>query len=167
MGQQIGFFTNGRDAVDRIRQEGFRHDFRTRLDAQTSVGMTNESDRLRPVEVRNSRGAEQLTRIFEALARVELTDGLTFSQLVLEVSGHLPRDATVAVVLSEVTLETAITLGGLKRGGYAVTAFLLSTADEYEDAERAGRLMAEGVDVRKIDDENSLARLCSTRLMTT
>jgi hypothetical protein len=167
MGQQIGFFTNGRDAADRIRQEGYRHDFRTRVDAQQTLGMTNESDRLRPVEVRNSRGAEQLRRILETLARVELSDGLTFSGLVMEVSGHLPRDATVAVVLSDVSPETAITLGGLKRGGYAVTAFLLATADEYEDADRAGRLMAEGVDVRKIDDENSLTQLCSTRLMTT
>ena len=67
--------------------------------------MTEASDRLRPVEVRNSRGAEQFTRILEALARVELTDGLTFSQLVIEVSGHLPRDATVAAVLSDVPAE--------------------------------------------------------------
>ena len=131
-----------------------------------TLGMTEASDRLRPVEVRNNRGAEQFTRILETLARVELTDGLTFSQLVVEVSGHLPRDATVAAVLSDVSDETAITLGGLKRGGYAVTAFLIATADEYEDAERAGRLIAEGVDVRKIDSENSLSELCSTRLMT-
>ncbi len=166
MGQQIGFFSNGRDAADRIRQEGYRHDFRTRVEAQTKLGMVDENERLRPVEVRNARGAEQLTRILETLARVELTDGLTFSQLVLEVSGHLPRDATVAVVLSDVSPETAITLGGLKRGGYAVTAFLLATADEYEDADRAGRLMAEGIDVRKIDNEDSLTQLCATRLMT-
>ncbi len=167
MGQQIGFFTNGRDAADRIRQEGFKHDFRTRIAAQETLGMTEASDRLRPVEVRNNRGAEQFTRILETLARVELTDGLTFSQLVIEVSGHLPRDATVAAVLSEVSDETAITLGGLKRGGYAVTAFLIATADEFADAESAGRLIAEGVDVRKIDNENSLSELCSTRLMTT
>ncbi len=165
MGQQIGFFTNGRDAADRIRQEGFRHDFRTRIAAQTSLATTKESDRLRPVEVRNSRGAEQLTRILEALARVELTDGLTFAQLVLEVSGHLPRDATVAAVLSDVSPETAITLGSLKRGGYAVTAFLLATSDEYEDAERAGRLLAEGIDVRQIHNENSISEICSTRLL--
>ncbi len=166
MGQQIGFFTNGRDAADRIREEGYRHEFRTRVAAQETLGKTNSSDRLRPVEVRNNRGAEQLQRILETLARVELTDGLTFSQLVLEVSGHLPRDATVAVILSEVTEETAITLGGLKRGGYAVTAFLMATNDEHEDAARAGRILAQGVDVRQIDDENSLAELCSTRLMT-
>ena len=30
MGQQVGLVTNGRDAVDRIREEGFRHEFRTR-----------------------------------------------------------------------------------------------------------------------------------------
>lgn len=167
MGQQVGFFTNGRDAADRIREEGYRHDFRTRVAARQTLGLSKKSDRLRPVEVRNDRGAEQLRRILETLARVELTDGLTFSELVAEVSGHLPRDATVAVVLSDVSPETAITLGSLKRGGYAVTAFLLGTGDQLEDAVRAGRLMAEGLDVRKIDDEESLGELCSTRLITT
>ena len=166
MGQQIGFFTNGRDAADRIRQEGYRHDFRTRIEAQNTLAAANESDRLRPVEVRNSRGAEQLRRILETLARVELTDGLTFSQMVLEISGHLPRDATVAAILSDVSPETAITLGSLKRGGYAVTAFLLATADDYEDADRAGRLIAEGVDVRQVHNETSLSDICSTRLLT-
>ena len=58
MGQQIGFFTNGRDAADRIRQEGYRHDFRSRVSAQNTLAKPTESDRLRPVEVRNNRGAE-------------------------------------------------------------------------------------------------------------
>ena len=33
MGQQIGFISNGRDAADRIREEGWRADFLTRKDA--------------------------------------------------------------------------------------------------------------------------------------
>src|SRR4029077_9597788 len=40
MGQQIGFITNGRDAADRIRQEGIRHEFRTRSLALDTVEMT-------------------------------------------------------------------------------------------------------------------------------
>ena len=34
----------------------------------------------------------------------------------------------IEMALDDVSPETAITLGGLKRGGYAVTAFLLATA---------------------------------------
>ncbi len=34
MGQQIGFVSNGRDAADRIREEGWRADFLTRGDAR-------------------------------------------------------------------------------------------------------------------------------------
>ena len=33
MGQQIGFVSNGRDAADRIREEGWRAEFLTRNDA--------------------------------------------------------------------------------------------------------------------------------------
>ena len=39
MGQQIGLVTNGRDAADRIREEGWKREFRTRNDAKQSVGM--------------------------------------------------------------------------------------------------------------------------------
>ena len=86
--------------------------------------------------------------------------------MVVEISGHLPRDATVAAVLSDVSPETAMTLGSLRRSGYAVTAFLLATGDNYKDADRAGRLIAQGIDVRQIHDEDSLRDLCSTRLLT-
>src|SRR5262249_33487389 len=72
-GQQIGFITNARDAADRVREEGFRHEFRTRSMALDTVGMSERSDRLRPVVVPTRRGPEQLLLILEALARAELT----------------------------------------------------------------------------------------------
>ena len=67
MGQQIGLVTNGRDAADRIQQEGFRHEFRTRSLALDTAKMRDQSDRLRPVVVETRRGPEQLVRILEAL----------------------------------------------------------------------------------------------------
>ena len=39
MGQQIGLVTNGRDAADRIRQEGWDFDIRTRSAAQQAASM--------------------------------------------------------------------------------------------------------------------------------
>ena len=82
MGQQIGLATNGRDAVDRIKTEGWEHDPRTRQAARSTAAMSEENERLQPLLVETRRGVEQLQRIRETLARVELTDGLTFAELV-------------------------------------------------------------------------------------
>jgi uncharacterized protein (DUF58 family) len=165
LGQQVGFITNGRDAVDRIRTEGWRHEFRTRTAARENVGMRDKNDRLQPVVVETRRGADQFMRIQEALARVELTDGLSFAQLVLETSSRMPRDASIIAVLPHVSLETAVTLGTLKRSGYAVTAVLTMYNDEEDYATSAGRLLAEGIDVRQVEDEIMLAAVCSEQLL--
>src|SRR5919108_190866 len=78
-----------------------------------------ESERLAPLVVETRRGAEQLQRIREVLARAELTDGLNFAQLVVETAHRLPRDATVLAVLPDVSVESAIALGNLRRQGMA------------------------------------------------
>ena len=113
LGQQIGLITNGRDAADRIRQEGWNLEFRTRDAARHQIGMQESSDRLQPVIVETRRGAEQLTRILETLARVELTDGLSFAQLVIESSSRMPRDATVVAVLPAVSPRDGSGIGKL------------------------------------------------------
>lgn len=164
MGQQVGLVTNGRDAVDRIRQEGWAHDYRSRGAAQQSVNMVDRSERLQPVIVPTRRGPEQLWRILETLARVELTDGLSFDQLVIEAVSRLPRDATVIAVLPKVTLETALALGSLRRRGYAVVGVLISL-EEFEFEEYAGRLLAEGIEARQVTDEASLSALCGQHLL--
>jgi len=161
LGQQIGFITNGRDAADRIRLQGHRHEFSTRDDALQEAAEMPDSDRLRPVVVETRRGAGQLMRILETLARAELTDGLTFPQLVTETAGRMPRDATVIAVLPHVPPETAVALGMLKRQGFAVTAVVVMFEDEDDYPDCLGRLMAEGIDTRIITDEQTLSSLCS------
>jgi len=159
MGQQVGLVTNGRDAADRIRQEGWDSDIRTRDAARSSASMLDASDRLQPVVVDTRRGADQLLQILETLARVELTDGLTLSQLVGETRDRLPRDATIIAILPQVTTETAITLGSLRRQGYAVTA-ILNLYDEYDFAQAAGPLIAVGIEVQQLRDEASVVAVC-------
>ncbi len=156
--------TNGRDAADRIRQEGWAHDYRTREEALKSAAVDKESDRLQPVVVETRRGPEQLQRILEALARVELTDGLTVAQLVVETASRLPRDATVAAILGEVTAETALALGNLRRRGHAVVAILVIFGEDQQE-EAAGRLLAEGIEVRDVRDEASLAAVCRQQVL--
>ncbi len=159
MGQQIGLVTNGRDAADRIRQRGWDPDFRTRRAAQRSAGMLEQSDRLQPVVVETRRGPEQLMRILEALARLELTDGLPLAGLVNETASRIPRDATVMALLSGVGTETALALGGLRRRGFAVTA-IVNAYHVHEFEQAAGPLVAEGIEVRHLVDEAGLVNLC-------
>lgn len=159
MGQQVGLVTNGRDAADRIRQEGWDFDMRTRGAAQRAASMLDASDRLRPLVVETRRGAEQLVRILETLARVELTDGLDVAHLVIETASRLPRDATVVAILTAVTLETAVALGNLRRRGFAITA-VLNIYEERDYAEAAGRLLEERIDSLHLKDENAVGTVC-------
>jgi uncharacterized protein (DUF58 family) len=165
MGQQIGFVTNGRDAADRIQQEGIRHEFRSRSLALDKAKMRDRSDRLRPVVVETRRGPEQLVRILEALARLELTEGLTFPQLVVEATSRLPRDATVVAILPAVSAETAISLGSLKRRGYAVTAILVTYDDDDDAPGSMGRLIAEGIDTRRVESEAAIGSVCAAEVV--
>lgn len=164
LGQQFGLVTNGRDAADRVRQEGYRHEFRTREVALAEAGKELRSERLRPVVVDTRRGAEQFQRLLETLARAELTDGLTLPDLLAETASRLPRDATVTVVLSEVLPESAMALGNLRRQGFAITAVMV-LPDDARYPEMAGRLLAEGLDVRRIDNEAALMNLCSQQMV--
>ncbi|HVS40462.1 MAG TPA: DUF58 domain-containing protein [Gemmataceae bacterium] len=165
MGQQVGFVTNGRDAADRIRTAASRgrqppDDPRTRQAARAAAAMQEESHRLQPLMVETRRGVEQLHRIRETLARVELTDGLSFADLVTETTSRLPRDATLVAVLPDVPEETAIALGGLRRAGRAITVVLIQQ-EENQLQTSYGRLTAEGIrDIRHVKSEAEVPDLC-------
>lgn len=164
MGQQVGLVTNARDAADRIRQEGWEFDIRTRDAARRAAEMATSSTRLQPLVVDTRRGPEQLMRILETLARAELTDGLSVADLVAETGARLPRDATVVAVLTRVTEETAVALGNLVRRGFAVTA-VINIYDNREYSEAAGKLMAERIDCRHLRDEASVSQVCQSHVM--
>ncbi len=164
LGQQVGLVTNGRDAADRIRLEGWAGDFRTRKEAQQSVAMREQSERLQPIVVETRRGIVPFQRIRETLARVELTDGLTVAQLLEETSSRLPRDATVVAILGAVSAETALALGSLRRRGFAVAAILVIIEGEALDHALI-RLLAEGIEVRQLKNEAELPALCQRHLL--
>lgn len=164
MGQQVGLTTNARDAAERIKTEGWDQDPSSRQAARDAASEVASGNRLEPLVVETRRGAEQLGRIRETLARVELTDGLTFAQLTVETAHRLPRDATALAVLPEVSVETAIALGNLRRRGMAVAVVLVMMSDD--GLERAyARLLAEGVrDLRHLETEAMLPDLCSNQV---
>ena len=159
MGQQVGLATNGRDAADRIRTEGWSHDqLYSRREAQ-AAGMREKSDRLRPVVVPTRRSNTQLIDILRTLARVEKTDGLTFPQLVSEAMSQLPQSASVIAMLTRVTPETAIALGNLRRRGMAVTA-IINVFEEHNFAQLSAQLLSERIETRHLKDRAAIPRVC-------
>jgi uncharacterized repeat protein (TIGR01451 family) len=164
LGQQIGMITNGRDAADRVRQEGWEHDFRSRQAALRSTQKSAENERLRPVIVPTRRGVEQFQQIWAALARAELSDGLALPQLMTEASSRLPRDATVIVVMPGADEVTALALGNLRRRGYAVTAILVMLEEEDLYVTQA-RLVAQGLEVRHVTNRRTVAAVCQQQTL--
>ena len=170
MGQQVGLLTNGRDAADRIRTEGWHHGglrhlkLQSRKDAREAADMCATSDRLRPMVVATGRGQTVWSEILKALARLEKTDGLTLADLVRETRSQLPTSATVIALLTSVPPETAIALGNLRRRGYAVTAILI-VYETHEFAQLSQPLIAQRVEVRQLANEASLPTLCSQTVL--
>src|SRR5882724_10202852 len=169
MGQQIGFISNGRDAADRIREEGWRGEFKSRADAQRRAGDPLANDRLRPVRVETRKGNEKLGQILETLARLEHTDGLEFSEMLAATISRIPRDATVVPVLRQVTPDIALALGGLVKRGFLVTAVVVSIEWEIPEwsqlPEWAGLLLAQGIDFRQVNSEESIMELCAEAIV--
>ncbi len=159
MGQQIGLVSNCRDAADRIRQEGWEGQPRTRADARRAAAMLEKSDRLQPVVVPTRRGPEQLMQILQTLARAELTDGFDLSQLVTEAIGRMPRDATVVAILPVLSPAAMLALRTLRRRGFAVTA-ILNFWDECDFGMAAAMLLADGIAAHHLRDEAAIADIC-------
>jgi uncharacterized protein (DUF58 family) len=169
-GQQIGFISNGRDAADRIREEGWRAEFNTRAEARRLATTAQANDRLRPVRIETRKGGEKMLQILETLARLEHTDGLEFSEMLAATSSRIPRDATVIPVLSEVTPAIAESIGELARRGFLVTAIVVSfdrnvAPDWAQPPAWADLLLGQGVDFRMVDSEEALMNLCAEAIV--
>lgn len=175
--QPIGLASNGRDAAERIRLEAFEAEQNpddemtdtplTRQEVREKFELKTENDRLRPTQVNTQRGYDQFHLIRETLARLELNDGLTLSGLVLEVAPRLPKDATVIAILPAVSVETAISLGQLRRLGFAVSVVLIGIHDLEQETVYRGRLMAEAIrDIRRINSEDDLQMLGDSSVPT-
>ena len=162
MGQQVGLVSNATDAVDRIRTQGWRSDERTRDAAKQSAKMADASDRLDPVIVPTRKSPEQMAYILKALARMELSQGLTLPELLYETQAQIPRDATVIAIISKIKMENAVALGGLLRQGYSVEV-IVNCFSEEEFLQTSGPLINQGVVCRHLRDEGSIATICEKR----
>ena len=138
-----------------LRRRGDEREFTNRRKAR-NLYEAEESDRIEPLHVETRRGFDQFEKIREALGRLEYTEEMTFARMIVEVKHRLPRDATVIAIMANVSIESSLMLGQLRRNGYAITALLIAM-DEEDRQIAHGRLISEGVrDVRYIQREEDL-----------
>jgi uncharacterized protein (DUF58 family) len=166
MGQQVGFVSNGRDAVERMKFQGWDLTFRTREFARRGLHVQRDNRRLAPVLVETRRAAGQFQRVLETLARLEFTEEFAFHELIGEAGPRLPRSASVVAIVSQISSEAAAALGNLKRRGYTVMALVITLGEnEHPDwaapPEWAERLLHEGIPFRTIPDEEAVSRFCA------
>ena len=164
MNQPFGLISNGRDAADRVRQMRLERDFSDRGSVRADVEMNAKSDRLRPVVVDPRSGPEQFAEVHRTLARLERTDGLTFGDLLLETESRLSRQLSVLVFVQQVDEQMALTLGLLRRRGYAVSA-IVNQHDQDGLEDSAARLVANHIPVFALPDEDSIPIVCRDMLL--
>ena len=157
--QQFGLVSNARDAADRFAQATLQQEFTSLESAKASTRMREESDRLKPVVLPAARGPEHFRQIHHTLGRLERTDGLRLEELLLESQNRIARDASVLVILQEVTEASALALGLLRRQGYSVSAIVNNYENEaYTIA--VSRLLAQHIAVYHLVDQDSIPQIC-------
>ena len=168
-GEPFGLVTNGRDAADRIRTEGWQGDDRVsfpqkRSDVSGAAAMRTENDRLNPVIVAPSRGPVQFKEVHRTLARLERTDGLTLAELLVECESQLSGDTTLLVILQQASPATIAVLVSLSNRGRAV-AVIINTHDINDYTSIAGPLIASRIPTFYLSDKESIAGVCRSVLV--
>lgn len=162
--EPVGLATNGRDAADRIRQQGWTGDHRVRGEAAAAASMSEHNERLRPVLLAPARGSVHLAEINRTLARLERTDGLTLSELLIECESQLAADTTLLVILQQCSEESMAALLGLARRGRAVTV-MINTHDINDYSAIAGPLIAAKIPALHLASVESVADVCRQTLL--
>lgn len=158
-GEPFALATNGRDAADRIRTEGWVGDHRVRGEAAAAASMLTESDRRRPVLMKPSRGPTQLTDMISTLARLERTDALTLAELLVESESRLSNETTILLILQQCPPESIAAIVSLSRRGWAVAA-IINTHDINDFSAAAGPLIACRIPTFHLSTEESIAEVC-------
>ncbi|TWU24334.1 hypothetical protein Pla52o_22610 [Novipirellula galeiformis] len=158
-GEPFGLVSNGRDAADRIRTEGWVGDDRVRDVVKDAASMQSESDRLMPVTQMATRGPVALREMIRTLARLERTDGLTLAELLVEAEAKISSETTVLVILQRCSPESLAALIGLSRRGRAV-AVIVNTMDINDYSAAAGPLIANRIPTFHLASAEAVSDVC-------
>ncbi|MFC1737096.1 DUF58 domain-containing protein [Candidatus Hydrogenedentota bacterium] len=156
-GEQVGYFTNGRDAAERGLQLKKAEVFKNRLAAQSHANLEAESHRLRPFQVPTRKSSLQIFHIMESLARTDMTDGNLFETALESEFRRFRRDATLILIVPHVTSGLLLMIGTLKSVGFNIVVFVIKNQAACDSARE--RLADLRVPVFGIDGEHNLHAL--------
>jgi uncharacterized protein (DUF58 family) len=132
MKQHVALISNGLDAAERAKHEGGQAVAGSRAEARRLAAARGGEDRLRPVEVPSGRGHDQSMRILDALARLELSEGLRLDEMLMQEFTRLPRDLTLLVVAPSFDARLFQAMARVKFSGFRLVAVVIDNPAEYE-----------------------------------
>ncbi len=163
-GEPFGLITNGRDAAERVRAIREKKRFGTRADATRGTEMKSHSDRLRPIVFAANRTPEHFEELHHLLARLDRTDGLKLHELLEETESRIPKMLSLIIVAQRIDQSGTMALETLAKRGFSISILLNCHQEDFVD--RCGPLVAAGLHVDNLCDEQSLKQLNALSLLT-
>lgn len=154
MRQTVGLLSNGLDAVERVKREAGSEVSHTRREARELARHRVGEDRLRPVTVEPGRGHLQLGQILDALARLELSEGMPLERMIREEAQGLSRDLSLVIIAPTLGPSLRDSVARLRFWGFLVTVILIDNPAELEAT--APALRAEGIGVIHVGTPDDL-----------
>jgi len=152
--QQVGFVSNGGDASDIMPDEIERMTAPTRPRIYQLLAEREQTDRLTPVRIPVRRGEHNLRLIMRSLARLRMTDALSFGELISEEYETWPREATALAIVPGISRQMLPHLVEMRNAGFTVAVMVIDNEANY--AQARGMLEAEGIRPVHIRDEVEL-----------
>ncbi len=131
-GIDLGLVSNGVDAADVMEVAPFSVEAVNRSEARKLIERSKLTDRLRPVEVTVRRGGESISQVMEALARLELSEGLPLADMVQQEYVGWPREASAILIVPQVPEELFREIARLKTTGFSVLVLLVDNPPHAE-----------------------------------
>ena len=164
--------SNGRDAADRIREEGWGAGVRHAAGrASAGEGGAGQHPPAARHGAETRKGEDRFRRDPRNAGALGAHGRLgVFRNAGGDGQSEIPRDATVVAVLRRVTPAMAAALGELVRRGFLVTVIVVSiemepTPDWAKPPDWAQMLLAQGIDFRIVNTEEAVTNLCAEAIV--
>jgi uncharacterized protein (DUF58 family) len=128
--QRVGLISNGGDAAERYPDDWKGGIFRRSDQVLQETRITLKPETIRPVEVSPGKGAPQLERIHDALARLVFTDHVSLPELLQVELPRLPHSLVLMIVTPSLDRALDDTLGSLQRSGIETAVIWICDPEE-------------------------------------
>jgi hypothetical protein len=155
--ETAGLLSNGLDAAERVKGEGGLEVSASRGEARRRAAERVGEDRLRSVQVRAGRGAAKAAEMLDALARLELSDGMALDRMLREEAPGLSRELALIIITPSLGRSLMQSVVRLRFWGFTVTVMLIDNQPHYDTV--AGALEAEHVRVLHVRSREELHQI--------